>query len=398
MTYHTILIVGGGNAGIAVAARLKLANKDLDVAIIEPSEKHYYQPGWTLVGGGSFPIQKTVRSQQSYIPIGVHWIKDKVVSFQPESNSLLTSSNTEISYDFLVVAAGIQLNWHLIKGLKETLGKNNVTSNYSFETAPYTFQCIRNFKAGQVAIFTSPSTVVKCAGAPQKIMYLAADYFRKHSMKEDAKIDFSTAGKKLFSIPKYADALQKVVDKYMIEVNYRHELIAVDGERKVATFRVTDETETTWEVKKKFDMLHVTPPQSAPDFISSSPLADTQGWVDVDKHTLQHKKFVNVFALGDAANTPNAKTGSAISKQAPVVAQNILLSIKGEHLKAVYDGYGSCPFIVGYGKLILAEFNYENIPKETFPFDQSKPRWTMWMLKKYFLPWYYWNRVLKGLS
>ena len=229
MTYHTILIVGGGNAGIAVAARLKLANKDLDVAIIEPSEKHYYQPAWTLVGGGSFPIQQTARSQQSYIPKGVHWIKDRVISFQPESNSLTTSSDAEFSYDYLVVAPGIQLNWHLIKGLKETLGKNNVTSNYSFETAPYTYQCIKTFKAGQVAIFTSPSTPVKCGGAPQKIMYLAADYFRKHSMKEDARIDFSTAGKKLFAIPKYADALQKMIDKYMIEVNYHHDLIAVDG-------------------------------------------------------------------------------------------------------------------------------------------------------------------------
>ena len=145
-------------------------------------------------------------------------------------------------------------------------------------------------------------------------------------------------------------------------------------------------------------MLHVTPPQSAPDFISNSPLADSEGWVDVDKHSLQHNKYPNIFGLGDAANTPNAKTGAAITKQAPVVVQNILSGLKGERLKAAYDGYSSCPLIVGYGKLILAEFNYENIPKETFPFDQSKPRWTMWLLKKYFLPWYYWKRVLKGLS
>lgn len=396
MTNHTILIVGGGNAGIAVAARLKLANKDLDVAIIEPSEKHYYQPAWTLVGGGTFPLRQTVRPQQNYIPKGVHWIKDRVVSFQPEENTVSTASGQVYLYDYLVVSPGIQLNWHLIKGLEATLGKNKVTSNYSFESAPYTFHCIKTFEAGQVAIFTNPSTLIKCAGAPQKIMYLAADYFRKHSMKEDAKIDYSTAGKKLFGIPKYAEALQKVVDKFMIEVNYRHDLIAVDGERKEATFRVTDETDTSYEVVKKFDMLHVTPPQSAPDFIRNSPLADADGWVDVDMHSLQHKTYLNIFGIGDATNTPNAKTGAAISKQAPVLVRNILYAMKGEKLKAVYDGYGSCPLVVGYGKLILAEFNYSNIPTESFPFDQSKPRWSMWLLKKYFLPWYYWNRILKG--
>lgn len=396
MKKHKILIVGGGNAGISVAARLLNKDKSLDIAIVEPSDKHYYQPAWTLVGGGTFDINATIRNEADVLPKQVKWIKDAVASFDPEQNTVTTCSGDEIGYDYLVVAPGIQLNWHLVKGLKENLGKNGVTSNYAFQFAPYTYECLQSMKPGGVAIFTSPSTALKCGGAPQKIMYLAADYFRKHGLKGKVKVDFSTAGKVVFGIQKYAVQLQKVVDDYGIEMNYRHDLVAIDGENKTATFKVTDETNAVHEVVKHFDMIHVTPPQSAPDFVRNSPLADANGWVDVDKHTLQHKKYPNIFGLGDATNTPNAKTGAAVRKQAPVLVSNLFSIMKQEKLNGSYTGYGSCPIVVGYGKLILAEFDYENKPKETFPFDQSKPRWTMWILKKYILPWLYWNKILKG--
>ena len=396
MERHTILIIGGGNAGISVAARLKRERKGLDIAILDPSDKHYYQPAWTLVGGGAFDINDTVRDEASVIPEGVKWIKEAVTAIDPQQNTVTTASGSVWGYSFLVVAPGIQLNWGNIKGLPETLGKNNVTSNYSFKTAPYTFTCLQSMQPGQLALFTSPSTALKCGGAPQKIMYLAADYFRKHGLGGRVRVDFSTAGKVVFGIKKYAVALQKVVDKFQIEMNFRHDLIAVDGDKKTATFKVTDETGQVHEVTKHFDMLHVTPPQSAPDFIRNSLLADANGWVDVDKHTLQHKKYPSIFGLGDATNTPNAKTGAAVRKQAPVLVSNLLAFMDKRPLNGSYNGYGSCPIVVGYGKLILAEFDYENTPKETFPFDQSKPRWSLWVLKKYILPWLYWHKILKG--
>lgn len=396
MLHHSILIVGGGNAGISVAARLLNNRKNLDIAIIEPSENHYYQPAWTLVGGGTFNIKDTIRSESSVIPKGAKWIKDFVTGFEPDKNILHTKSGNSYSYDYLVVAPGIQLNWSAVKGLPETLGKNNVTSNYSFDLAPYTYECLQSMKPGMTAIFTSPSTALKCGGAPQKIMYLAADYFRKQGLRGKVKVDFSTAGKVIFGIKKYADQLQKVVDGYGIETHFRHDLIAIDGEKKLATFKVTDENGVSTEITKHFDMIHVTPPQSAPDFIRNSPLANENGWVDVDKYSLQHNKFKNVFGLGDATSTPNAKTGAAVRKQSPVLVKNLLALIDGKAMPAKYTGYGSCPIVVGYGKLILAEFDYENTPKETFPFDQSKPRWSMWVLKKYILPWLYWHRILKG--
>jgi sulfide:quinone oxidoreductase len=396
MIHHSIIIVGGGNAGISVASRILKSRLKLDVAIIDPSEYHYYQPAWTLVGGGTFDINKTVRSEQSVMPEGATWIKDAVISFQPDQNSLTTKNGITYTYDYLVVAPGIQLNWGWVKGLKETLGKNNVTSNYSFNYAPYTFECIQSMKPGMTAMFTSPSTALKCGGAPQKITYLAADYFRKHNLKGKVKVDFSTAGKVVFGIKKYAVQLQKVVDKLGVEMHYRHDLIAVDGEKKLATFKVTDENGNISEMTKHFDMLHVTPPQSAPDFIASSPLANDKGWVDVDKYSLQHTRYKNVFGIGDASSTPNGKTGAAIRKQAPVLVKNLFSLLDGKPITEKYNGYSSCPIVVGYGKLILAEFDYDNKPVETFPFDQSKPRRSMWILKKYILPWLYWHKILKG--
>ncbi len=396
MKHFQILIIGAGNAGISVAARLLRAKKGLSIGMIDPSEFHYYQPAWTLVGGGVFSAKKTKRQQSSVIPKKVEWIRDSVVSIDPEHNSLCTKSGHQYSYDYLVAAPGIQINWHEVKGLPETLGKNGVTSNYQFETAPYTYECIRSMKPGMTAIFTSPSTPLKCGGAPQKITYLAADYFRKKGLQGKVTVNFSSAGKVIFGIKKYADQLQKVVDKLQVQTNFQHDLVTVNGTEKTASFRVTAEDGSVTEVTRKFDMLHVTPPQSAPDFIARSPLANETGWLDVDKHSLRHNRYGNVFGIGDAIGTSNAKTGAAIRKQAPVLIKNLLSVMNNEVPAAVYNGYASCPIVTGYGRLILAEFDYDNNPTETFPFDQSKPRWSMWMLKKYILPWLYWNKILSG--
>ena len=392
--HHQILIIGGGNAGISTAAQLLRAKKDLEIAIIEPSEKHYYQPAWTLVGAGIFNLKDTIKNEKDYIPKNTTWIKDAVVSFEPEQKQVTTKTGDQYTYDVLIVAPGIQLNWHLVKGLKETIGKNGVTSNYSPDYANYTFECLKNLKDGQTALFTSPSTPVKCGGAPQKIMYLAGDYVQRHNIK--ANIELTTAGGVIFGIKKYADELMKMVNKYNIQLSFKHDLIAVDGDAQIATFKVTAADGTTSEVQKKFNMIHVVPPQSAPDFVKNSSLVDQTGWIDVNKFSLQHVRYPNIFALGDATNTPNAKTGAAVRKQAPVLVKNILSFLNNEKLDGSYSGYGSCPLVVGYGKLILAEFGYDNKVMETFPFDQSKPRWSMYMLKRYVLPWLYWHKILKG--
>lgn len=392
---HEILIIGGGNAGISVAAQLLRKSPDLDIAVIEPSNKHYYQPAWTLVGGGAYDISKTVKSVDEVMPGKVKWIQEYAATFVPEENRVITANGEKIGYQFLVVCPGIQINWDWIDGLKETLGKNNVSSNYSYKTAPYTFESIQKFNGGTM-LFTSPATPVKCGGAPQKIMYLAADYLKKHHLLSKATIEFCNAGKVIFGVKKYAKTLNKVCERYGIVQNHRHELTTIDGKKKEATFKVTTEAGDVDMITKKFDMIHVTPPQSAPDFIRNSPLADANGWLNVNKHTLQHTQYANIFGIGDVTNTPNAKTGAAVRKQAPVLVNNLLETKHQQTLTRHYNGYGSCPLVTGYGKLVLAEFDYEGNVVETFPFDQSKERYSMYFFKKRVLPWLYWNRILKG--
>lgn len=407
--HHQIIVVGGGNAGISATAQLLRKKSDLDIAIIEPSEKHYYQPAWTLVGGGDFNINNTVRKQAEVMPKKATWIKDKVTAFEPDKNTVITEKEGAFSYDYMIVCPGIQLDWHKVKGLQEALHKNSVTSNYLFETAPYTWESAQKIKAGDKVIFTNPNTPIKCGGAPQKIMYLISDYLQKKGLLNKVEVHFYSGGGVIFGVKKYADTLNKVIERYGIKTHFKHNLVEIDGKNQLAYFL----DEHGQKVTQKFDFIHVTPPQSAPDFIKNSPLAipdpemdpntkqhspNFLGWIDVDKHTLQHNKFPNIFACGDAANTPNAKTGAAIRKQVPVLVQNLLNLMRQEQLQGKYNGYGSCPLVTGYGKLVLAEFDYDNNPIETFPFDQSKERWSMYQLKKHILPWLYWNKILKGTA
>ncbi|SDL91990.1 sulfide:quinone oxidoreductase [Catalinimonas alkaloidigena] len=396
-THFQILIVGGGNAGISVAAQLLRKDPNLTLAIVEPSDKHYYQPAWTLVGGGEFALEDTIRTEAEVMPERAVWIRDRAVAFVPDQNQVETATSGILTYDYLVVCPGIQLNWGQIKGLPETLGKNGVCSNYAVDQCSYTWETVRNFKGG-TALFTSPGTPVKCGGAPQKVMYLSSDHFKRRGILKQTRVEFCTAGGMLFGVKKYAAALEKVVARYGIHLFFRHDLISIDGPQKKVVFKVTDRQGHTTEVTKSFDMIHVTPPQSAPDFVRESPLADAAGWIDVDPHTLRHRHYDNVFGLGDATNTPNAKTGAAVRKQAPVVVENLLAALQHRSLPATYNGYGSCPLVTGIGRLILAEFDYNHEPQESFPFDQARERFSMYQLKKRVLPWMYWNKILKGTA
>ncbi|MED4972143.1 FAD/NAD(P)-binding oxidoreductase [Geobacillus proteiniphilus] len=390
-----VAIVGAGSAGISIAARLLRKNRQLhgQVLLIDPSDKHYYQPLWTLVGGGAAKAEDSVREQASLIPEGAKWLKEAVDTFSPENNTLETKEGSTVRYDYLVVAAGIEIYWDQIKGLKETIGKNGVCSNYSYDYVQSTWENIRNFRGG-TAIFTQPSTPVKCGGAPQKIMYLADDYFRQSGVREQTNIIFASGSPNIFAVKRYADTLEQVIQRKNIETKYRVELVEIDGDTKKATFEHLDTNE---RFTLSFDMIHVTPPMGPPAFIAKSALADAAGWVDVDPYTLQHKTYKNVFGAGDCTNLPTSKTGAAIRKQAPVVAENLLALMNGKPLQARYDGYTSCPLVTGYNKLVLAEFDYDKNPRETFPFDQSKERMSMYVMKKNLLPIMYWNGMLKGL-
>ena len=400
-THFQILIVGGGNAGISLAAQLFRKDPKLDVAIVDPTEKHYYQPAWTLVGGGVFDINDTIRTEAEVMPEKATWIKDAAASFEPEQNTLVTAGGNRYTYDYLVVCPGIQLDFNKIKGLEGNLGKNGITTNYLFQYAPYTYECLRNTKKGN-ALFTSPNTPIKCGGAPQKIMYLGADYWRKHGLAGEVKVHFYSGGTTIFGVKKYADTLNKVVARYGIQTHFFHNLVEIKADSKQAIFDVYKDGQVVNQVTENFEMIHVTPPQSAPDFIKNSPLAvpgNPLGWIDVDQYNFQHKRYSNIYAIGDATTTPNAKTGAAVRKQVPVLVAQLISQIRtGQPAPDRYTGYGSCPVVTGYGKLMLAEFGYDNVIMETFPFDQGKERWSMYQLKRRVLPWLYWNKILRGTA
>lgn len=393
--HHKIVIIGGGTGGISVAARLSRALERPDIAIVEPADKHYYQPLWTLVGGGAATKEETVRDEADLIPAGATWIRERAAAFDPERNTVKTAEGRTLRYDHLVVAAGIQLDWDKVDGLPDALGHGGVCSNYAYTTVDSTWKAIRELDRG-TAIFTFPNTPVKCGGAPQKIMWLAEHHFRRRGVRDGIDVVFASAGAKIFAVPKYAATLDRLVRERNIITRFHHNLIAVRPRSREAVFTRSEPGGAPEEVVMKYDLLHVTPPMSAPDFIKQSPLANSSGWVEVDKHTLQHARYPNVWSLGDASSLPTSKTGAAIRKQAPVLVENLLAHMAGRPLTAAYDGYTSCPLVTGYGRLVLAEFDYEGKPRETFPFDQSKERRSMYLLKKYALPQMYWHGMMRG--
>jgi sulfide:quinone oxidoreductase len=392
---HRIVIVGGGSAGITVAAELKRKDAKLDVAIVEPSGSHSYQPGWTLVGAGVFTRKQTEREEQSLIPSGVTWIKAAVSGFDPDNNLVRLSDGRALGYDYLVACPGLKIDWDAIQGLKETLGKNGVCSNYRADTAEYTWRLIQDFQGG-IALFTQPGMPIKCAGAPQKIMYMMADHLRRRGKLKTSTLKFCLAGEALFGVPFFVPPLQKAVDEYGIGICYRHNLIAINGPAKTALFSVTDKDGVARDVEMRFDMIHVVPPQTGLDVVRKSPLANAAGWIEVDPATLRHVRYPNVFSLGDAASTTNAKTAAAVRLQSPVVVANLLAAMQDKAMPKTYDGYGSCPLTVALGKIVLAEFAYGGKVTPSFPLDPRVPRKSMWYLKTKFLPWLYWSHMLKG--
>lgn len=394
---HQILIVGGGTAGISVAARL-LRRGYSDVAVIEPSDTHYYQPLWTLVGGGQAKASTTARPEASVMPKGATWIKNAAASVDPAVNTVTCADGTDYEYDVLVVCPGIQLDWDRTEGLADALGRDGVSSNYRFDLAPRTWEFIRNLRSGS-AVFAMPSGPIKCAGAPQKIAYLASDYWRKQGVLSDIDVHLVVPTPRLFGIPAIADSLEAIAADYGITVHTNAEVTSIDAAAHKAG--VTAVGDGGSDITLPYDVLHTAPRQSAPDWIKSSPLStgDSNGYVEIDKHTMQHVRYPNVFSLGDAGSSPNSKTGAAIRKQAPVVVENIESFLAGRPLTASYNGYGSCPIVTSSHAMLLAEFDYDLNITPSFPvLDPAKPHRSYWYLKKYGLPFMYWNLMLKGLA
>lgn len=426
-----ILIIGGGTGGIMTAAQLQKKGQ-YDITILEPAEYHYYQPAWTLVGANTYNFEKTKRTMASVMPSGVHWIKEYAEKLDPANNAVITRSGKTIQYDYLILSPGIKIDTSLVEGLTEAIDKGVVCSNYT--NPKFTWEVLKNFKGG-TALFTQAATPIKCGGAPQKIMYLAEDHFQKSGVRSKTNVVFASPGGVIFGVKPIAETLMEVVKRKDINLRFHHKLVKVDGEKRIAWYQITkdpkaggcvimqdksnDEIDDTINYNNKniqvdvenglygihFDMMHLAPPQTAPDLIRNSELANDAGWLDVDKYTMQHVKYPNVFGIGDATSLPTAKTGAAIRKQVPIVVDSVSRLAAGESLSTKkYNGYSSCPLVTGYGKMVLAEFDYDSnfTPdpklKQLLIKDSSKEHLRLWWLKKYILPRLYWNKMMKGID
>lgn len=390
-----IVVIGGGSAGIGLLASLLKRDPQLNITLIEPSDYHCYQPAWTLVGGGAYDVNKTRRRLADVLPNGVTWMQAAVTDVLPDEQTLVLDSGQRVTWNNLIVCPGLRLAWEKVEGLQATLGQHGVTSNYSYEHATYTWQLVQQLKGGK-AIFTQPAMPIKCAGAPQKAMYLSCDHWLKQGNLKNINVEFNLAGAALFGVATFVPPLMKYVEKYKAQLAFNSNLIKVDGPARKAWFEVKDAEGNVTVEEKSFDMLHVVPPQVSPDFIRQSTLADAAGWCEVNPHSLQHVRYPHIFGLGDVCGTTNAKTAAAVRKQIVVVAENLLALRKQAPLPLKYDGYGSCPLTVEKGKVVLAEFGYGGKLLPTFALDPTQARRSMWFLKATLLPWFYWNGMLKG--
>jgi sulfide:quinone oxidoreductase len=416
-----IVIVGGGLAGISTAARLTNTLSNPDITVIEPASNSVsYQPGNTLIGAGVYQKSDIMYETKDFVPSGVKVIKDKVVEFDPTNNNVVTSNGETVSYDFLVVASGLTLDFGRIKGLEsigelttlgdaskqlQTFGDSGVTSIYTSEGAEATWKQMQKFvadaKAGKKVkgVFTHPNTPIKCGGAPKKIMYLTNSRLEEAGARANAELTFYPNGGKMFGVPEYHDAIVKQFEARDMKWQYKHNLTGVDVANKVATFDKKwlekgeydpdlEEYEMVTkheDVEVPFDFLHITPPMKAPDEIGNSPIGSSKGFVPVNKETLQHVKYPNVFAIGDVAAVPMGKTGGSVRKQYKVLVDNLVSAMEGKPLTSKYEGYTVCPLITDIGKVMLAEFNWTKKPTPSFPLDPTQERYIWWLMKVYML-------------
>jgi sulfide:quinone oxidoreductase len=422
-----VVVVGGGAGGLMALSRLRRALSNAEITIIAPNEIHLYQPGQVFMAAGLYTIEDIQKDNKDFIPDDVTWIKDAVATFDPDNNKVVTRAGQEVTYDAMVVATGMEYNYEWIKGLRaEDIGKNGISSVYlsdlekgTADGGSITWDWFNDVKAAAASgkkprvIYTSPEGAIKCGGAPQKILYLSADYLKEEGLSAD--FVYATNSSKLFKHPEFDATLHEVQKGYDTITNkFNHNLVAIDVDKKLATFKETyeikgeydpdleeyDVTEETRMVEMAYDFIHIVPPMMPAKALIDSPLGwqkgTAKGWLEVDQYTLQHRRYPNVFGIGDVCGIPLCRTGGSARHQGPVVVENLVSYLEGKKLKEEFDGYTVCPIKTGYGEIMMAEFNYDGVAP-TLPFlDPSEPRYLWWAFDLYQLKPMYWYLMLRG--
>ena len=399
-TSARIVILGAGAAGAALANRLTERLDGAQITLIDGRPEHWYQPGFTLIAAGLKPAGYSVSGTTDWLPKEATLIAEYAAEIDAEGNRIVTASGQSVSYDYLVVATGLTLDWGAIEGFSlDMVGQNGIGALYAGpEYAARTWEAMDRFTSeGGQALFTRPATEMKCAGAPLKYTFLTDDYARKKGNRSKVEITYAANNKSLFGVPIVSEKVRMLFEDRGVRTVYDHVMTAIDPGRKLATFATPD-----GDKELPFDFINVIPPQRAPDVIRNSPLpwADKwqdQGWVEADMKTLRHPRYANVFALGDVAGVPKGKTAASVKWQVPVVEDHLVAQIEGKEGTAIYNGYTSCPLITRVGRAMLVEFDYNNNLAPSFPgiIAPLEELWISWLMKEVALKPTY-NAMLRG--
>ncbi len=387
-TRARIVIAGAGAAGLAAASRLAAGLDGAGITLVDGREPHWYQPGFTLVAAGLKSEGYVVSATTDYVPRGVDLVNEAVAAFDPDGNSVTTAAGRRLDYDYLIVATGLALDYASIAGMDpQRIGENGLGSHYASPAgAAATWRAMSDFaERGGVAVFGRPETEMKCAGAPLKYAFLTDDVLRRRGTRGQAELIYPAPQSSLFSVPIVAEKVRMLFADRGIEASFGHTLAAIDIDRRIATYRTDDGS-----VEIGYDFINVIPPMRAPAAVRASPLAwragalAADGWIEVDKRTMRHPRYANVFAVGDVAGVPKGKTAASVKWQVPTAVDHLVADIQGTTSTAAYDGYTSCPLITRIGRAMLVEFDYDDNLTPSFPgiISPLEELWISWVIKE----------------
>jgi sulfide:quinone oxidoreductase len=383
-----IVIAGAGAAGLSAAARLASLLEGARITLVDGRRQHLYQPGYTLVAAGLKPAAYPVSTTAQWIPAGVAWIEEAVAEIDADGKRVVTASGKALTYDYLIVATGLELDYGAIQGMDlKLIGQNGIGSVYAGpEAAASTWSEMSRFtEKGGTGLFLRPATEMKCAGAPLKYAFLTDDVARRKGKRESCKLIYAAHNTALFSVPIVSEKVRMLFGERGIDVAYSHVLKAIDPAKRIATFETPK-----GPTEIGYDFINVVPPMRAPPVVRKSALPwrtgpfAADGWIEVDKATLRHVRYPNVFAVGDVAGVPKGKTAASVKWQVPVAVDHLVAEIGGRKSTAAYNGYTSCPLITRIGRAMLVEFDYDNNLLPSFPgvIAPLEELWITWLMKE----------------
>jgi sulfide:quinone oxidoreductase len=401
---HDVVVIGGGNAGISLAARL-VRDGCRDVALVDPAEVHHYRPLLSYVAGGMAALEDLRRPQRDVVPDGVRWYRDRVVGVDAQRSTVRLAGGGELTYADLAVCPGSEVDWDAIPGSRDAMTTPAASTSYLPEHAADTWTMLSGLREGR-AVFAIADRYVPCAPVGLKPLFLAADHWRRAGVLDRIAIELLVEGDALAPQAQADRQLREAAAGYGVRVRTGVRLAAVDPTARTVEVlparrpdgEGTPDDGAPARERVPYDALYLAPPHRAPAWVAASGLGtdDSDGFVAVDPRTLQHEVHPRVWGLGDAAAVDALPSGGALRKQVPVVAENIAARRTGRPMRH-YSGYSVAPVTTSRRRLLLGEFDRAGRPEPTVRIpDLVRPRRSLLLFDRYLEPQVYWHRLLRG--